>query len=182
MHDILSQQAVATSTYINARAVFLRYTLPQGRYVILPTTFQPLTLGDFMLRVFTDLDSNCRSVSLVFPDQSGNCRVYMSHNQGQLEPKQLFCLFCSLPTSLTSLIETRKLSVCTRVFCNTLVFSLANGFGAFTNRLKLRDQLFFRAGQSNCNKNASPVCQYIDCTLWTARHQGTQKSFAGSIL
>lgn len=63
MHDILSQQAVATSTYINARAVFLRHTLPQGRYVILPTTFQPLTLGDFMLRVFTDLDSNCRSVS-----------------------------------------------------------------------------------------------------------------------
>ncbi|XP_075878194.1 calpain-5-like [Nelusetta ayraudi] len=63
MHDILSQQAVATSTYINARAVFLRHTLPQGRYVILPTTFQPLTLGDFMLRVFTDLDSNCRELT-----------------------------------------------------------------------------------------------------------------------
>lgn len=95
MHEILTQKADQTSTYINARAVFLRCTLPQGRYVILPTTFQPLTLGDFMLRLFTDLDSDCRSVSAsILPDQAGNSRVYMSHNPGRLEPKQLFSLFC----------------------------------------------------------------------------------------
>lgn len=60
LHDILTQQCVATSTYINARAVFMRVTLSQGRYVIIPTTFEPLTLGDYMLRVFTDVDSGCR--------------------------------------------------------------------------------------------------------------------------
>lgn len=60
MHDILTQQCVATSTYINARTVFLRCMLPQGRYVIIPTTFKPQTLGDYMIRVFTDVDSDCR--------------------------------------------------------------------------------------------------------------------------
>ncbi|KAG7516773.1 calpain-5-like [Solea senegalensis] len=63
MHDILTQQSVATSTYINARTVFMRCTLQQGRYVIIPTTFKPLTLGDYMIRVFTDVDSGCRELT-----------------------------------------------------------------------------------------------------------------------
>ncbi|XP_061607092.1 calpain-5-like [Phyllopteryx taeniolatus] len=63
MHDILTQNCVATSTYINARTVFMRCMLQQGRYVILPTTFKPYILGDYMLRLFTDLDSGCRELS-----------------------------------------------------------------------------------------------------------------------
>uniref|UniRef100_A0A4W6CL22 Calpain 6 n=1 Tax=Lates calcarifer TaxID=8187 RepID=A0A4W6CL22_LATCA len=62
MHDILTQPCVATSTYINARTVFLRSMLPKSRYVIIPTTFKPLTLGDYMIRVFTDVDSGCREL------------------------------------------------------------------------------------------------------------------------
>ncbi|XP_074528860.1 calpain-5-like [Halichoeres trimaculatus] len=62
MHDILTQQCVSTSTYINARAVFMRIMLPRGRYVIIPTTFRPYTLGDYMIRVFTDVDSDCREL------------------------------------------------------------------------------------------------------------------------
>lgn len=31
---------------------------------------------------------------LILPDKSGNCRVYMSHNPGWLERKQLLSLFC----------------------------------------------------------------------------------------
>uniref|UniRef100_A0A665U1Y7 Calpain 6 n=1 Tax=Echeneis naucrates TaxID=173247 RepID=A0A665U1Y7_ECHNA len=62
MHDILTQPCVATSTYINARTVFMRSVLPQGRYVIIPTTFKPHTLGDYMIRVFTDVDSGCREL------------------------------------------------------------------------------------------------------------------------
>ncbi|XP_034539001.1 calpain-5-like [Notolabrus celidotus] len=62
MHDILTQQSVANSTYINARTVFMRQMLPQGRYIIIPTTFEPQTLGDYMLRVFTDVDSGCREL------------------------------------------------------------------------------------------------------------------------
>lgn len=60
MHDILTQHCVATSTYINARTVFMRCTLHQGRYIIIPTTFKPQMLGDYMIRVFTDVESDCR--------------------------------------------------------------------------------------------------------------------------
>ncbi|KAM9789047.1 calpain-5-like [Neosynchiropus ocellatus] len=67
MHDILTQQNVETSTYINARTVFLRCNLPQGRYIIFPTTFKPLVLGDYMLRVFTDVDSGCRELTVDKP-------------------------------------------------------------------------------------------------------------------
>ncbi|XP_068571861.1 calpain-5-like [Cebidichthys violaceus] len=63
MHDILTQQCVETSAYINARTVFMRCTLQQGRYIIIPTTFQPYTLGDYMIRVFTDVDSGCRDLT-----------------------------------------------------------------------------------------------------------------------
>lgn len=60
LHDILSQKCMASSTYINARTVFMRLTLSQGQYVVLPTTFKPLTLGDYMIRVFTDMHAGCR--------------------------------------------------------------------------------------------------------------------------
>ncbi|XP_070699757.1 calpain-5-like [Pempheris klunzingeri] len=63
MHDILTQQNVGTSTYINARTVFMRCNLPKGRYVIIPTTFKPQTLGDYMIRLFTDTDSDCRELT-----------------------------------------------------------------------------------------------------------------------
>ncbi|XP_029957693.1 calpain-5-like isoform X1 [Salarias fasciatus] len=63
LHDILTQKATDTSTYINARTVFLRTDLPQGRYVIIPTTFKPYTLGEYMLRIFTDVESGCRELT-----------------------------------------------------------------------------------------------------------------------
>ncbi|KAK2881789.1 calpain-5-like isoform X1 [Channa argus] len=63
LHDILTQQCVATSPYINARTVFMRCRLHQGRYILIPTTFKPQTLGDFMIRVFTDVDSGCRELT-----------------------------------------------------------------------------------------------------------------------
>lgn len=60
MHDIITQQTVATSMFINARSVFMRKVLQKGRYVIIPTTFKPDTLGEFMLRVYTEEDAGCR--------------------------------------------------------------------------------------------------------------------------
>ncbi|XP_036380167.1 calpain-5-like [Megalops cyprinoides] len=67
LHDIVTQQNVATSTYINARTVFMRKVLPKGRYIIIPTTFMPEVLGDFMIRVYTDVDSGCRELTLDKP-------------------------------------------------------------------------------------------------------------------
>ncbi|KAI3380734.1 hypothetical protein SNEBB_001556 [Seison nebaliae] len=42
------------STYINTRSVFLRTYLPYGRYVIIPSTFDPNIDGNFLLRIYSD--------------------------------------------------------------------------------------------------------------------------------
>uniref|UniRef100_A0A4W3GUB2 Peptidase C2 calpain domain-containing protein n=1 Tax=Callorhinchus milii TaxID=7868 RepID=A0A4W3GUB2_CALMI len=62
MHSL--QQSVASTTYINAKCIFLRESLPTGRYVIIPTTFEPGVTGNFLLRLFTDSSSNFRSEAL----------------------------------------------------------------------------------------------------------------------
>ncbi|XP_029557099.1 calpain-5 [Salmo trutta] len=63
MHNIITQMNVQTSKYINARTVFTRVTLPKGRYIIIPSTLKPEILGEFMLRVYTDVDSGCRELT-----------------------------------------------------------------------------------------------------------------------
>ncbi|XP_068122770.1 calpain-5 [Hyperolius riggenbachi] len=74
MHSI--QPKVASSIYINSRSVFLRMELKEGRYVIIPTTFDPGNTGEFLLRVFTDVPSNCCELMLDEPQKtcwSGMC-------------------------------------------------------------------------------------------------------------
>ncbi|XP_053561576.1 calpain-5 [Bombina bombina] len=56
MHTL--QAKVGSSIYINARSVFLRTEMKEGRYVIIPTTFEPGLTGEFLIRVFTDVPSN----------------------------------------------------------------------------------------------------------------------------
>ncbi|KAL0994057.1 hypothetical protein UPYG_G00117260 [Umbra pygmaea] len=63
LHDLITQTVVQTSTYINARTVFMRVKFPKGRYIIIPSTFQPQVLGDFMLRVYSGEDSGCRELT-----------------------------------------------------------------------------------------------------------------------
>lgn len=60
MHSL--QHRAASSIYINSRSVFLRTDQPEGRFVIIPTTFEPGHTGEFLLRVFTDVPSNCQCV------------------------------------------------------------------------------------------------------------------------
>ncbi|KAJ8412436.1 hypothetical protein AAFF_G00127720 [Aldrovandia affinis] len=67
MHDLLTQKSVATSTYINARTVFMRTVLRKGRYIIIPSTFTPQVLGEFMIRIYTDVDSDCRDLTVDKP-------------------------------------------------------------------------------------------------------------------
>ncbi|XP_067084686.1 calpain-5-like [Osmerus mordax] len=62
-----AQQKVAGSIYINSRCVFLRKELKEGRYVILPSTFDPGQQGQFLLRVFTDVPSDCKELTLDEP-------------------------------------------------------------------------------------------------------------------
>ncbi|KAM4567199.1 calpain-5-like [Odontesthes bonariensis] len=66
----VTQEKVGGSIYINSRAVFLRIDLKEGRYVILPTTFDPGLEGEFLLRIFTDVPSDCKELTLHEPPQS----------------------------------------------------------------------------------------------------------------
>ncbi|XP_077154833.1 calpain-5 [Ranitomeya variabilis] len=74
MHTV--QPKVASSIYINSRSVFLRSDIKEGRYVIIPTTFEPGLTGDFLLRVFSDVPSNCCELTVDEPKKtcwSGMC-------------------------------------------------------------------------------------------------------------
>nr|XP_014348911.1 PREDICTED: calpain-5 [Latimeria chalumnae] len=68
MHTM--QQKVASSIYINSRCIFLRKTLKEGRYVVIPTTFDPGDLGEFLLRIFTDESSEFKELTLNEPPQT----------------------------------------------------------------------------------------------------------------
>ena len=50
----LSFQTDRTDTFINLREVSKRLLLPQGRYCIVPSTFESGEEGDFMLRLFVE--------------------------------------------------------------------------------------------------------------------------------
>uniref|UniRef100_UPI0037E86353 calpain-5-like n=1 Tax=Semicossyphus pulcher TaxID=241346 RepID=UPI0037E86353 len=63
----VNQEKVGGSTYINSRSVFVRIDLKEGRYVIIPTTFDPGHEGEFLLRIFTDVPSDCKELSLDQP-------------------------------------------------------------------------------------------------------------------
>ncbi|KAG7493011.1 hypothetical protein MATL_G00020760 [Megalops atlanticus] len=43
-----------SKTYINLREISQRFLLPQGNYLLVPTTFQPHHEADFMLRIFSE--------------------------------------------------------------------------------------------------------------------------------
>ena len=46
------------SIFINAREVVNKFDLKQGRYVVIPSTYEPQTPGHFMMRIFTEKSSN----------------------------------------------------------------------------------------------------------------------------
>ncbi|XP_019395947.1 PREDICTED: calpain-6 [Crocodylus porosus] len=62
IHKLTIQERVATSTYINTRTVFLKKLLQKGRYVLIPTTFLPGVVSQFILRLFTDEPSKLREL------------------------------------------------------------------------------------------------------------------------
>ena len=52
-----------SKAFINLREVTVRFRLPPGTYVIVPSTFRPNEEGDFILRIFTEQASTAEEGS-----------------------------------------------------------------------------------------------------------------------
>ena len=48
------QHVGKTDQYVNLREVSKRFSLPPGRYVVIPTTFHSGEKGEFQVRLFTE--------------------------------------------------------------------------------------------------------------------------------
>lgn len=65
LHDL--KPKVASSTYSNSRSIFLRQKLPNGRYVCIPSTYEPNHENRFMLRVYSDEHNGLKELTKDHP-------------------------------------------------------------------------------------------------------------------
>ena len=60
LHSMMEK--AGDSIFINAREVFNRFSLKAGRYVVVPSTYEPHVAGHFLLRIFTEKRSSATYV------------------------------------------------------------------------------------------------------------------------
>uniref|UniRef100_T1IN91 Calpain catalytic domain-containing protein n=1 Tax=Strigamia maritima TaxID=126957 RepID=T1IN91_STRMM len=63
------KEMMASSEFIRTRNVFLRCTLPRGRYVVFPTTFEPGQEGEFIIRIFSSTINALKEMKKEVPSQ-----------------------------------------------------------------------------------------------------------------
>ncbi len=54
------QEVVKSSTFKNSRSIFLRHTLPKGRYIVVPSTFESGQQQDFLVRIYTGAENKAK--------------------------------------------------------------------------------------------------------------------------
>ncbi|CAN8022093.1 unnamed protein product [Ixodes persulcatus] len=87
-----------SSEYVRSRGVFLECSLKRGRYVLLPTTFEPGLPGRFLLRLFSERSLDAKELlkdvpsAKLLPCQSTPCLATIVHIIGakNLEKQDLF--------------------------------------------------------------------------------------------
>lgn len=58
-----SMEKAGSSIFINAREVFCKLELDAGRYIIVPSTFDPNNDGEYMLRIYTEKSGKSRELT-----------------------------------------------------------------------------------------------------------------------
>ena len=59
-HKLTTQEVVKSSIFKNSRSIFLRHTLTQGRYIMVPCTFEQGVQQDFLVRIFTSEENKAK--------------------------------------------------------------------------------------------------------------------------
>ena len=54
------QEKAAASSFINRTSMFGKFMLNAGRYVVIPSTFEPARERQFYLRIFTERQNNAQ--------------------------------------------------------------------------------------------------------------------------
>ena len=63
VHELSLQEKTTSTVYRDSRSIFLRYgPVKKGRYVVVPSTFEPNQEAEFLLRVYTSAINNFMSV------------------------------------------------------------------------------------------------------------------------
>ncbi|KAL9965206.1 hypothetical protein ACROYT_G028976 [Oculina patagonica] len=71
LHSMMEK--AGDSIFINMREVVNRYQLKEGRYVVVPSTYDPNEAGRFMIRIFTEKSSNASLLEKDHPTGSKIC-------------------------------------------------------------------------------------------------------------
>ncbi|CAL8072205.1 unnamed protein product [Orchesella dallaii] len=78
------QKKAVTSDYCKTRSMFFQGNLDEGRYVVVPTTFEPGIATEFLMRVYSDAAIAVKELTHDYP-----------------EPHWMCTPFCSAPTCVT---------------------------------------------------------------------------------
>ncbi|ODN01183.1 Calpain-5 [Orchesella cincta] len=78
------QKKAVTSDYCKTRSMFFQGNLDEGRYVVVPTTFEPGIETEFLMRVYSDAAITVKELTHDYP-----------------EPHWMCTPFCSAPTCVT---------------------------------------------------------------------------------
>uniref|UniRef100_A0A7N8XC03 Calpain 9 n=1 Tax=Mastacembelus armatus TaxID=205130 RepID=A0A7N8XC03_9TELE len=74
-----------SKTYINMREVSERFTLPPGKYLLVPTTFQPHHEADFLIRIFSEKKAGIKFEGLSLSTCHSIINLMDVDNTGKLE-------------------------------------------------------------------------------------------------
>jgi len=115
----LTRRSAGMSTFINTREVTHRFSLPPGKYVIVPSTFNPKEQGDFVVRVFSEKEQTAQNLD----EQTEVDESQFAHEEEEEEEReernsQLYDFFKSIAGENFEIDAFELKSVLTQVFQN----------------------------------------------------------------